>query len=216
MTAGLSTYLVPPQRALWIPPNLEHIVTVVEDANLQTLYVHQDAAHTGPLRIPDDAHAWRHCRVLEVSSLLRELVLHLPIDPGNGTPTERERCIGQLVMEELAHAQPVRLGVDLPQEKRLRALCETVLEDPARWTTLDDAAHLAGASVRTITRLFRSELDTTFMQWRQQVLLAKALSMAARKLPMSTIAAELGYASASAFSAMVRRSVGMPPSRFLG
>lgn len=37
----------------------------------------------------------------------------------------------------------------------------------------------------------------------------------ARKLPMASIAAELGYASASAFTAMVRRSVGAPPSRFL-
>jgi AraC-like DNA-binding protein len=33
-------------------------------------------------------------------------------------------------------------------------------------------------------------------------------------VPMAAIAAELGYASPSAFSAMVRRSVGAPPSRF--
>lgn len=216
MTAGHSTFLVPPQRALWIPPGVEHVVTVVEDADLHTLYIHQDDEQTGPLRSHDATGAWHQCRVLEVSSLLRELVPHLPLEPGNDPPTERERCIGQLVLDELAHARPVRLGVDLPQDKRLRALCETVLEDPARWTTLDDAARQAGASARTFARLFRSELDTTFVQWRQQVLLARALSMAARKLPMSTIATELGYASASAFSAMVRRSVGMPPSRFLG
>ncbi|EWS54085.1 Helix-turn-helix domain protein [Methylibium sp. T29] len=52
------------------------------------------------------------------------------------------------------------------------------------------------------------------MQWRQQVLLARALSLAARGTPMGQIASELGYASPSAFSAMVRRSVGAPPSRF--
>ena len=51
------------------------------------------------------------------------------------------------------------------------------------------------------------------MQWRQQVLPARAVTLAARRLPMASIAAELGYASA--FSAMVRRSVGAPPSRFL-
>lgn len=216
MTAGDSTYLVPPQRALWIPPNVEHVVTVVEDADLRTLYLHQDHEHSGPLRAADPDGAWQQCRVLEVSSLLRELVPHLPLEPGNGPSTERERCIGHLVLDELAHAHPVRLGVDLPHDKRLRALCESVLEDPARWATLDDAARHAGASARTIARLFRAELDTTFVQWRQQVLLARALSMAARKLPMSTIAAELGYASASAFSAMVKRSVGMSPSHLLG
>ena len=67
-----------------------------------------------------------------------------------------------------------------------------------------------------MTRFFRSELGTSFAQWRQRVLLAKAVTLAARKLPVGRIAAELGYASASAFSAMVRRTVGAPPSRFLG
>jgi AraC-like DNA-binding protein len=71
-----------------------------------------------------------------------------------------------------------------------------------------------GASERTVARLFRDELGTSFGQWRQQVLLARALTLAARKRPMSEIAAELGYASPSAFSAMVRRTLGAPPSRF--
>ena len=140
--------------------------------------------------------------------------MHLTTEPGALTPTERERHLSALVLDELRHAQPVPIGVDLPQDKRLRALCEAVLDDPTRWSTLETCAQSTGASPRTVARLFRSELGTTFLQWRQQVLLAKALSMAARKIPMSVIAAELGYASASAFTAMVRRSVGAPPSRF--
>ncbi len=125
-----------------------------------------------------------------------------------------ERAVAALLQDELARARVVPLGVGLPADARLRALCEAVLDDPARHPTLDGWAREAGASVRTVARLFRQELGTTFAEWRQQVLLAKALSMAARKRPMSHIAAELGYASASAFSAMVRRSVGLPPSRF--
>ena len=64
----------------------------------------------------------------------------------------------------------------------------------------------AGASPRTIARLFRSELGTTFVRWREQVLLARAVPLAARRMPMAAIAAELGYASPSAFAAMVKRS----------
>jgi AraC-like DNA-binding protein len=89
-----------------------------------------------------------------------------------------------------------------------------VLAEPTRHATLDAWAAEAGASPRTVARLFRQELGTTFLQWRRQVLLARALAMAAHKKPMSHIAAELGYASASAFTAMVTRSVGAPPSRF--
>lgn len=215
MNAAHSTYLVPPSRALWIPPGVEHAVTAVEDAEIRTLYVHRSA------RFPDagDAGAtpfgqWTDCRVLEVSPLLRELVVHLDTAPGPGVATERESCLVALILDELRRAAPVRLGVDLPRDKRLRQLCEAVLEAPTRWSTLEQWAAEAGASPRTVARLFRSELGTSFQQWRQQVLLAHALGLAARKLPMASIAAELGYASASAFSAMVRRTLGAPPTHF--
>jgi AraC-like DNA-binding protein/quercetin dioxygenase-like cupin family protein len=221
MTAASSTYIVPPSRALWIPPNVEHVVTVIEDAEIRTLYLHQDAGRCGPPGLPGslrgepgETSAWAECRVLEVSSLMRELVAHLPSAPGAGPASERERCLSLLILDELRHAPPVKLGIDLPVDKRLRRLCEAVLDDPARWNTLDGWARHAGASPRTVARLFRSELGTSFGQWRQQVLLAHALTLAARKQPMARIAAELGYASASAFTAMVKRSVGAPPSRF--
>jgi AraC-like DNA-binding protein len=110
----------------------------------------------------------------------------------------------------------VRLGVDLPADKRLRALCEAMLDDPTRHATLDGWASDAGASARTVARLFRQQLGTTFAAVAPAGAAGQGVSLAARKLPMGRIAAELGYASASAFSAMVRRSVGAPPSRFFG
>ena len=219
LTAEQGTYLVPPSRALWIPAGIEHAVTVAQDADLLTLYLHQRPGRVGPDVVRAEQPVWRHCRVLEVSDLLRALVLAMDLRPDGADPLtaeelQRERRIGALVLDELRRARPLRLGVDLPADKRLRALCEAVLDHPTRHGTLEGWARDSGASPRTVARLFRQELGTTFVQWRQQVLLAKALSLAARKLPMATIAAELGYASPSAFSAMVRRSVGAPPSRF--
>jgi len=216
LTAADHTYIVPPSRAVWIPPGVEHVVTVVEDAELRTLYLHQHAPNVGPAGLTTKAAAgrdWQRCRVIEVSALMRELVQQLQADPA-APASERERCVAALLQDELCRARVVPLGVGLPADKRLRALCEAVLDDPARHATLQSLALEAGASVRTVSRLFRQQLGTTFAEWRQQVLLAKALSMAARKRPMSHIASELGYASASAFTAMVRRSVGVPPSRF--
>jgi AraC-like DNA-binding protein len=220
LTASDGTYIVPPSRAVWIPPGLEHAVTVVEDADLLTLYLHQPRGRCGPGVARGDEAPWRQCRVLEVSSLLRALALEMDKRPdGHGAPPAgaarlREQRLAALIADELRRAPPVPLGVDLPAEKRLRALCEAVLDDPARHATLGGWASEVGASTRTITRLFRSELGTSFGQWRQQVLLARALSLAARRRPMGRIASELGYASASAFTAMVRRSVGQPPRRF--
>jgi len=221
VTASHGSYIVPPSRAVWIPPGVEHAVTVIEDAELLTIYLHQPRSRCGPARSAAGSAAWRQCRVLEVSSLLLALALQLDTaaDAPNAVPSRetlaRERRLGALLLDELHRAAPVRLGIDLPQDKRLRRLCEAVIEAPSRHATLKAWAADAGASARTLTRLFRSELGTSFVQWRQQVLLARAVPLAARKLPMASIAAELGYASPSAFSAMVRRSVGAPPSRFL-
>ena len=224
MTMADGSFSVPPSRALWIPAGVEHAVTVVEDAELLTLYLHQPRGHVGPQVARALEAPWRQCRVLEVSPLLRALALELDVRPDppgtrglalSADELQREQRLSALLFDELRRARPVPLGIALPREKRLRALCEAVLDDPTRHTTLEAWARDTGASPRTVARLFRSELHTSFVQWRQQVLLARAVTLAARKLPMASIAAELGYASASAFSAMVRRSVGAPPSRFL-
>lgn len=206
----VSTYIVPPSRAVWIPPGLVHAVTAIEQAELHTLYL-------GPGLLAGEA--WSAGRVLEVSPLLRELVLALPSAP-DPAPTEtadeaeRRRGIERLVLIELQRARPLALGVALPRDARLRRLCEAMLREPGRHAGLDEWAAEAGYSPRTLSRLFREQLGTSFAQWRSQLLLAHALTLAARGRPMSHIAAELGYASASAFTAMVTRTVGMPPSRF--
>ncbi|MCZ2441851.1 MAG: helix-turn-helix transcriptional regulator [Burkholderiales bacterium] len=214
MTAGHGTYLVPPSRALWIPPDVEHAVSVVEDAEIHTLYVHPVARFL-PSAQGTPFERWRECRVLEVSPLMRELVRHLDTSPGSEPASEREQRLSDLVLDELQCAAPVPLGLALPADKRLRALCQAIVHEPLRHATLQGWAGEVGASTRTLARLFRQELGTTFGQWRQQARLAQALALAADHRPMSHIAAELGYASASAFSAMVRRTQGTTPRRFL-
>lgn len=221
LTVAAGTYIVPPSRALWIPPGVEHAVTMVEDADLRTLYFHQSRDRCGPGVARADEAPWRQCRVLEVSELLRALVREMPTEPDDAAvlapeALHRERHLSALILEELRRANAVRLGIDLPRDKRLRQLCEAVLADPTRHDTLADWARDTGASPRTVARLFRQDLATTFTQWRQQVVLAQAVALAAGRRPINQIAAELGYNSPSAFSAMVRRTVGMPPARFLG
>lgn len=222
LTVDRGTYIVPPSRAIWVPPGVEHAVTVVEDTDLLTLYLHQPRGRCGPGVARALEAPWRQCRVLEVSALLRALALELDMRPdGAGAPPDaaalqREKRLSALILDELRRARPIPLGVDLPNDKRLRALCEAVLVDPTRHATLEGWAGDSGASPRTVSRLFRQELGTSFVQWRHQVLLARAVALAARKMPMARIASELGYASPSAFSAMVRRSVGAPPRAFFG
>jgi AraC-like DNA-binding protein len=202
---GETTYIVPPSRAVWIAPGALHSVHVLQDAQFRTLYI--DASMT-----PAD---WDGCRVLVVSPLLRELV---PALDEPGLARAREDLLTQLLLDELRGAAAHPLGVPLPPaqtgDKRLRALCEAVLRAPAERATLAQWAADVGASERTIARLFREQLGTSYQQWRQQAVLAHALPMLARGLPVGQVAYASGYASESAFTAMFKAAMGQPPSRF--
>jgi len=134
-------------------------------------------------------------------------------------PREREQRLTDLVLDEIAHADRHELGVPVPGahgDKRLRSLCEAVLDSPEQRATLAQWSARFGASERTMARLFRDELGMTFQQWRQQAILAHALPMLARGAPVSHVAAASGYSSESAFTAMFKSAMGRPPSQFLG
>ena len=215
-----ATYIVPPHRAVWVPPGVQHAVTLVETARLYTLYFLPEAHGGGRQARWMEDPAWQQCRVMEASTLLRALVVEMDVGsdlagPLSAEQHERERHLSALVCDEVRRAAIIHLGVRLPHDKRLQHLCEAVLQDPTRHTTLEQWALDTGASLRTVARLFRSELGCTFTQWRQQVVLSKAVTLAAQRWPIARIAAELGY-TPSAFSALVRRTVGMTAATFLG
>ena len=203
--SGEVTYIAPPSRAVWIAPQALHSVHVLEAARFRTLYV--DASVAPP--------HWDGCRVLVVSPLLRELVSALD-DPRLARP--REQLLTALVLDELRSAETQALGVPLPPadtgDRRLRALCEAVLRSPAERATLAQWSADVGASERTMARLFREQLGTSYQQWRQQAVLAHALPLLARGMPVGQVASAAGYASESAFTAMFKAAMGQPPSRF--
>lgn len=201
VTVGNSTWIVPPQRAIWIPANAMHEVATLEKARLRALYIHAEAA---PFR-------GEQCEVLEVSDLLRELIVALSLAEAGGM---RESMIATLLLDELARSRTLPIRVALPDDKRLKLLCEALIADPASPLGLDAWAGKVGASARTLARLFERELGMSFGQWRQQVRLAHAAPLIARGMPLSQVAAELGYASQSAFSAMFKKTFAQSPTAF--
>jgi AraC-like DNA-binding protein/aryl carrier-like protein len=197
-----STWMVPPSRAIWVPPRVPHEVVIVEDAYLRTLYIDESVIPAG----------LDSCRVVEMSGLLREVIAALGADE---LDARRERWLGALALDEIVRSEPLPLSIPMPTEKRLRALCEALLADPGSADSLEYWAASVGASTRTIARLFRQELGMSFSQWRQQAVLARAIPLLTRGRPLSQIAHELGYQSQSAFSAMFRRAFGESPRAFM-
>jgi len=197
-----TTWMVPPSRAIWVPPHVTHEVVAVDDVFLRTLYINERAVPAG-LDTP---------RVVEVSNLLREVIAALDTP---GLSAAREQLLGALALDELTRSEPLPLSVPMPGEKRLRALCEAVIADPTHGESLEQWASTVGASTRTIARLFRQELGVSFSQWRQQAILARAIPLLSQGRALSHVARELGYQSQSAFSAMFRRAFGASPRAFI-
>ena len=195
-----SSWIVPANRAIWIAPGVPHEITVLEAVRLRALYVLAARAPFGG----DD------CRVLAVSPLLRELIVAI----GLANPGPREGLIGELILDELPACATLPIRVPLPRDKRLKALCDALLDEPGATLTLAHWAQQVGASERTLARLFERDLGMRFGQWRQQVRLAHAAPLIARGMPMAQVAQELGYASQSAFSAMFKKTFGNSPSTF--
>ncbi|TCS36031.1 AraC family transcriptional regulator [Paucimonas lemoignei] len=202
VTVADSSWIVPPLRAIWIPPDAVHEIHVLEKAKIRALYVHNTAA----------PFADKQCRVIEVSPLLRESIAafeHAEIE------SRREALLAALILDEMRHAATLPMRIALPDDKRLRTLCKMLIDSPSAIATLAEGAQRVGASERTLARLFQAELGVSFGEWRRQMRLAHAAALIARGMPMSQVAAELGYASQSAFSAMFRKTFGQTPSQFL-
>ncbi|MCG2583366.1 helix-turn-helix transcriptional regulator [Massilia sp. TS11] len=201
VTAAGSSWIVPPERAIWIAPGIEHTVANLGPAQMRVLCVHPSRA----------LFAGEECVAVAVSPLLREAMLAL----GQCEDEDRRAALlADLVLDELARSRTRPLRVPMPRDKRLQALCQVLLDAPGTEATLAELATRAGASERTMARLFDKELGMGFAQWRQQVRLAHAAPLIARGLPLARVAQELGYASQSAFSAMFKKTFGEPPSRF--
>ena len=206
--AKQQTWFVPPLRAIWIPAQVEHEVRTLERAQLRAIYVNATAM---PIAGDD-------CVVLEVSELMRELVKSLTMielaEQNDGASLLREAHLAACLLDELAHAAPLPLNVPMPRDPRLLNLCKILIADPSTNFSLQEFSQQVGASERTLARLFQREMQMSFGEWRQQMRLARAAPLVASGLPLSAVAAELGYASQSAFSAMFKKTFGQSPSRF--
>jgi AraC-like DNA-binding protein len=203
-------WLVPPDRAVWVPAQLEHAIDVLADIEMRTLYF--DLAW---LSRHGSSKSLQAEFVVRVSQLLQQTILAL-FDGRGGS--ERTDLLVRLAVLELHQAEDPTTFIPLPQEPRCRRAAELVLADPAGLHDVDTLARKVGTSARTLSRLFAAEIQLSFKSWCQRARIAAAIERLAvdPKLPLKQVAAELGYANLSAFSHAFRQVTGKTPTGFLG
>ncbi len=123
----------------------------------------------------------------------------------------RDRHLAALALDEIARAPSLPLAVPMPRDPRLCRLVAWLRAHPDEARSLDLLAAEAGASVRTLARLFRREMGMSFQQWRRQLRLTEAIALLAAGVTPARAAARVGYTSTPAFGAAIRAAFGMTP-----
>ncbi len=198
-----AAWIVPPARALWLPPQWPHSVTMRSHVEMRTVYI-APAACSG---LPGEP------ALVEISGLLRELILALLEEPVAYDENGRGGIVAKLILTELTRLPERPLNVPLPRDERALRVARSLLANSRTDYDLDRWAEAAGASRRTLARLFRSETGLGFAEWRARLRAIDGLARLAEGASVADTAASVGYASPSAFTAMLRRTLGGPPRR---
>ena len=208
VTTPKGRWLVPPDRAVWVPARLAHSIDVLADIQMRTLYF--DLAWLGREKRGDGLDAEF---VVRVSPLLHQAILAL-FDERN--TAERTELLVKLAMLELHQAEDSATFIPLPHEPRCRRAADIVLADPTANYEIETLAQKVGSSARTLSRLFASETQLSFKSWCQRARIAAAIEKLSTDANVSVkqLASDLGYASVPAFSHAFRQVTGKTPTEF--
>ncbi len=201
---GAGYWVVPPQRAVWIPAFIEHDAFNVHAVKVRNVYISPNAA----CDLPDC------CQVITVTPLLRELILAMA---EFDTLYDEDGAEGRLVsvfLDQLKSTPETPLHLPYPCSPPLQKIASTLRDHPADKRSMDIWATELGLSSRTLARRFQKETGMTFGQWRQQARLLAAITRIAQGDAVANIAQDLGYESQSAFITMFRKALGKTPGRY--
>jgi hypothetical protein len=198
-------WIVPPSRALWVPARTVHEIQTYGVVEMRSLYVNAAAGAGMP----------SSCVVLNVTPLLRELVVRAVALPTDYAEDGADGLMMRLLMAEIRRLTPCALDLPLPESADLMELCERILADLSTRRPCGFEAGAMHTSTRTLYRRFLRETGITLARWKQQARLLESIRRLAEGVPVTTVAIDLGYESPSAFSTMFRRALGIAPRAFV-
>ena len=126
----------------------------------------------------------------------------------------RDDALAKLLLLELLAAPDIPLSLAMPQDERIRSVAERAFQAPEDIDSVETWLATVPASRKTVERLFISETGLTPSRWLRHARILHAISRLAAGVKIGTVALDMGYTSASAFSAMFRRTIGQLPSEF--
>ncbi|MBT0770125.1 helix-turn-helix transcriptional regulator [Kineosporia sp. J2-2] len=196
------SWIAPPNRAVWVPGGFEHHHRAHGVTDMRLVIMPPELAGLLP----------PHPAVLAVTPLAREATLALT-GPAERDAAARQR-LRRVIIDDLTAAPEQPLHLPQPRDDRLLAVTRLVEQDLSGPATLGQLGRRAGASERTLSRLFVQETGMGFRQWRTQLRIHRALLLLTDGVPVTGVAAACGWANPSAFIEAFTTLVGQSPGRY--
>jgi AraC-like DNA-binding protein len=198
------TWVVPTHRAVWIPAAVPHTITMSGTVAMRTLYFRPRLSKSLP----------RDCCVVNVPPLLKELILHACTLASLKKTIKWQGNLICVIIDQLEVIQMIALQLPNPSDPRAIRVADVLLADPSDRRPLTRICKIAGASKRTVERLFQEDVGMTFGKWRQQLRLMQAMRLLAEGAKVTHAALESGYSTPSAFISMFRKALGTTPTAY--
>ncbi|WP_088968569.1 helix-turn-helix domain-containing protein [Vogesella sp. LIG4] len=196
--------VAPAEYLVWIPAGVEHAAHIRQSLDYVSVYVAHDAAASLPAQ---------PCLIAQ-TPLVRALLDDF-CQRGLGAITDSwDARQAQLLLHRLQQAGSVDDYLPDSDDRLLRPILLAMRTQPGDATTLAAWAQRVHSTERTLARRFQQHLGMSFVQWRSRLRLLQALSWLKLGRTVSDIAAELGYATPSAFIAMFVKQTGITPDRY--
>ncbi|MBB5850509.1 AraC family transcriptional regulator [Amycolatopsis umgeniensis] len=191
---------VVPRRGLWIPAGMVHRARFSADALLTPLNFDEVKA-AGMPAAPAEVVIGPELRDA-LGPALRAAMLNLE---DSGVIADAYRALRQVITTVGA--------LPLPEDGAAATVARWLLAHPEDTRTLGDWAAELFVSEATIRRAFLAGTGVTFTRWRNTARMHAALRLLADDLPVSVVAARVGFASVNGFILAFRREFGRTPGR---
>jgi AraC-like DNA-binding protein len=205
VSAGPGMWLIPPHFGMWVPARTFHSIKMPGAVSMRTLYMRRGLASGLPAT----------CTVFHITPLLRELIVETVRLKELRMRDHLHCSLRDVLLSHLETASPVPISLTLPQDRRARIVADTVMRNPGGRQSLETVCGSAGASVRTIQRVFRREVGSDFEFWRRQVRLMRAVELLVSGHSVKEVGFALGYRQPTAFVEMFRGILGTTPGAWI-
>lgn len=202
---GQNLFIVPPNMAIFMPAGIEHSTEMVKSLKVYSVYFEKSYFKDLP-QAP---------QLIHISELAKQIINKLCNFKTSPTNKKLLKSLYTVLLDEINFSSHANYMLKIPTEPKLLKVYELFKKSQEDFPSLEEAANLACVDIRTLRRLFKKNMDISFITWKQKFLFMRALELLQQYKQTALVAYRLGYNSESAFITMFKKmSGGKTPSHF--